>query len=223
MPPAQIQGLIFDFDGLILDSETPIFQAWKRLYREYDQHLGLEDWADIIGVSPDDHHPIQGLQALVGDQLDADAARKKVSLWEQERVQQQPVLPGVEDTLSAAEEAGLKLGVASSSSHSWVDGHLERLNLRDRFQAVCCSDDVRRSKPDPEVYHLVLQLLGLSSPQAVVLEDSPNGMLAAKRAGLFCVVVPNPMTEGLSFEKDGYQPDLMLESLEEFQLETFLA
>lgn len=223
MPPTQIRGLIFDFDGLILDSETPVFQAWKRLYREYDQHLALEDWADIIGVSPDDHHPIQDLQALVGDQLDREAARKKVSLWEQERVKQQPVLPGVKDTIQAAEDAGLKLGVASSSSHSWVDGHLERLNLLDRFQAVCCSDDVRRSKPDPEVYHLVLQRLGLSSPQAVVLEDSPNGMLAAKRAGLYCVAVPNPMTEDLSFEKEGYQPDLMLDSLEEFPLETFLA
>ncbi len=223
MTQAQIQGLIFDFDGLILDSETPIFQAWKRLYREYDQHLAMADWAEIIGVSPDDHHPIQDLHALVGDRLDTEAARKKVSQWEQELVQQQPVLPGVEDTIAAAEAAGLKRGVASSSSHSWVDGHLERLDLIDRFHAICCSDDVRRSKPDPEVYHLILQRLGLSPQQAVVLEDSPNGVLAAKRAGVYCVAVPNAMTKGLSFEKEGYQPDLIIESLEEFPLENLLS
>jgi len=223
MPQIKMKALIFDFDGLILDSETPIFQAWKRLYHEYDQHLALEDWVDIIGVSPDDHHPIQDLHAVVGDRLDREAARKKVSQWEQEGVQQQQVLPGVKDTIAAAEAAGLKLGVASSSSHSWVDGHLERLNLLEHFHAIACSDDVRRSKPDPEVYHLVLQRLGLSPQQAVVLEDSPNGVLAAKRAGLYCVAVPNTMTEHLSFNQDGYQPDLIIESLVDFPLENFLA
>lgn len=222
MPQTAIQGLIFDFDGLILDSETPIFQAWKRLYREYDQHLSIEDWSDIIGVSPDDHHPIQDLHAVVGGRLDEEAARRKVSQWEQELVQQQQVLPGVKDTIAAADAAGLKLGVASSSSHSWVDGHLERLNLFGRFHAICCSDDVRRSKPDPEVYRLILRRLGLTSQQAVVLEDSPNGVLAAKRAGLYCVAVPNAMTEGLSFNKDGYRPDMIIGSLAEFPLERFL-
>jgi len=218
-----IKGIIFDFDGLILDSETPIFQAWRRLYREYGQELHSADWADIIGRSPEDHDPLQGLSSRLEGNLDLQEAREKVTRWEEELVHGEGTLPGVKEVIAAAKLADLKLGIASASNHDWVEGHLARLELLEHFDFIGCSDDVSQSKPSPEVYKYVLDGLGLDASQAVVLEDSPHGVLAAKRAGLYCVAVPNPMTKDLSFTKDGHQPDMVLDSLTAFPLESFLA
>lgn len=218
-----IRGLIFDFDGLIIDSETPVFRAWKELYKRHGHTLHKEDWVDIIGVSPEDHDPIQDLGQIAGQDFNQAKAKKQVERWEMAFVNDQEALPGVEETIAAAKLADLKLGIASSSSHRWVEHHLRRLGLREFFQAIACSDDVEQSKPDPRVYELVLQKLGLEAQNAIVLEDSPNGMIAAKRAGLFCVVIPNGMTESLSFDKDGYQPDLVIDTLLDLPLEDFLS
>jgi HAD superfamily hydrolase (TIGR01509 family) len=131
----------------------------------------------------------------------------------------QPILPGVEATIHEARRRGLKLGVASSSSQSWVGGYLDRLALAPCFDTVQCSDDVGATKPDPASYLAALKALDLGPEQAIALEDSPNGVLAAKRAGLYCVAVPNSMTHGLDFG----QADLRLNSLAELSLEELLA
>jgi beta-phosphoglucomutase-like phosphatase (HAD superfamily) len=130
----------------------------------------------------------------------------------------EPILPGVKDYLDDAKQLGLKLGLASSSSHNWVDGHLSRLGLISYFDCIKCSDDVKDVKPDPELYQSVLDALDLRADEGIVLEDSANGILAAKQAGLFCIVVPNPMTNHLSLDL----ADLRLTSLTELPLEKLL-
>jgi beta-phosphoglucomutase-like phosphatase (HAD superfamily) len=109
--------------------------------------------------------------------------------------------------------------VASSSSVGWVDGHLRRLGLRDAFAVVRCAGDVPRVKPDPALYLSVLEATGIPAAEALALEDSPNGVLAAKRAGLACVAVPNPLTARL----DLGAADLRLGSLAELPLSELLA
>ena len=111
-------------------------------------------------------------------------------------VEAQPVLPGIEDRIADAQRLGLKLGVASSSPRAWVTGHLERLGLLRHFHAVCCRDDadVGALKPDPAVYVAALRALDVAPSEAIAFEDSPRGVEAATRAGVFTVAIPNDIT-----------------------------
>jgi beta-phosphoglucomutase-like phosphatase (HAD superfamily) len=124
----------------------------------------------------------------------------------------------VTDYLEDAKREGLLLGVASSSTCNWVTGHLSRLGLYDYFDYIRAKDDVRVTKPDPELYLAVLEAMNIQADQAVVFEDSPNGIRAAKQAGIFCVAVPNGLTRQLSLA----EADLCLPSLADLSLEELL-
>ena len=213
-PP--LQGILFDFDGLILDTETPIFQAWKMKFREYGQELLLEDWAEILGKSNDELGPLENFFNEFPDPEDQKRIQAEVSKEERTLVLQQQPLEGVEELIKKAKGKGLKLGIVSSSDQAWVHGHLERLGLLKYFDHTSCAEEVEIAKPDPALYLLGLHKMAVSPYKVVVLEDSPNGVLAAKRAGLFCIAVPNQLTRQLSFEHNGGVPDRVLRSLGDF-------
>lgn len=214
-----IRALIFDFDGLILDTEVPDLQSWQEIYLEYGCTLPLSVWAVCIGGSSDLFDPYEYLESQLGRAVDREAIRAKRRRREAELTEAQRVLPGVREYITDANRLGLKLGVASSSSRDWVVGHLSRLELLPHFHCIKCADDVKHTKPDPALYLSALDELGLQAHQAIAFEDSPNGILAAKRAGLFCVAVPNPVTRQLSLQ----QADLQLTSLAELPLEGLLS
>jgi len=217
-----LQGILLDFDGLILDTETAVFQAWQELYRSWGEQLEFGEWITLVGKSDQEIDPMDRLEAVVGPGFNRDQARRQVAAREMELIEGRDPLPGVLDLLDAARLRGLPLAVASSSTRDWVLTHLTRLGLLDRFAAVSCSDDVPRAKPDPALYRLSLEKLGLTPEKAVVFEDSPPGVLAAKRAGLYCVAVPNGITRRMEFHDNGGGPDWVLNSLEEFPLEYIL-
>ena len=127
----------------------------------------------------------------------------------------QPVLPGIAACVLSAQNRGWKLAIASSSTRKWVTRNLQKFGLFNAFDAICTSDDVTAVKPDPALYLLALERLGVRAEEAIAFEDSPNGILAAKRAGIFCVAVPNPLTKDLPLEL----ADRRLHSLEEFDLD----
>lgn len=215
----KIKGILLDFDGLILDTETAVYQAWQELYRSWGEQLKFEDWINLVGKSNLELNPMDFLEEAVGPEFDREHARAEVAAREMELIEGREPLPGVLALIEAARQSGLLLGVASSSTRGWVLTHLTRLGLLDHFAAVSCSDDVPRAKPDPALYRLSLKKLGLQAHEAVVFEDSPSGVLAAKRAGLYCVAVPNEITGRMTFHGNGGGPDLVLDSLEEFPLE----
>ncbi len=195
-----IDAAILDFDGLILDTESTLFAAWQWTYAEFGVELPLSLWtANIGGYSYEAFHPMDHLERLTGQTLDRDAINQRRREWYWSRVHHQDMLPGVREAIDAAKELGLKLGVASSSDRAWVTGHLERLGLLDRFNAVVCGDEVARVKPDPELYRMALDTLGVPAPRCFAVEDSPKGVAAAKGARLYCVAVPNPVTRTLDF------------------------
>ncbi len=210
-----IKGLIFDFDGLILDTETPSFQAWQEVFERRGCELTLETWADCIGRSQDAFDPCDYLEACLGHSIDRARVFAEEQKREAELIRKQPVLPGVLGTIAAAKQHGLKLGVASSSDREWVIGHLARVGLIEEFDAIRCADDVEHAKPAPDLYLAVLETLRLQPRQAIAFEDSPNGVLAAKRAGVFCVAVPNRLTQHLSFD---HEADLTVTSLQQIVL-----
>ncbi len=210
MSPKQVmmfQAIIFDFDGLILDTEMPDYLSWHETYRKLGCELPLELWQSSIGTA-DSFNPLDYLEQQLGRPIDRPAIQRQRRARDAELLAAQTILPGVEAYLDQANQLGLQIGVASSSSHSWVDRHLTRLGLFDRFDVICCRDDVNdQGKPDPAVYIAVLDKLAVGSRHALALEDSPNGVLAAKRAGLSCVAVPNQMTRDLSFDGADHRVD----------------
>ncbi len=213
-----IRAVIFDFDGLILDTEVPEFLAWQEVYEAYGCALPLATWATCIGTSSDAFDPYAYLEGQCGRPVDREAIRSRRQGRYDELLRAQLVLPGVQDYIADAKRLSLQLGVASSSSRAWVTGHLTRFGLSVHFDCIKCRDDVQRVKPDPALYQAVLDTLGLRADQAIALEDSPNGVAAAKGAGLFCVAVPNPLTRQLSLS----HADLQLASLADLPLERLL-
>jgi len=217
-----IKALIFDFDGLILDTETPEFRVWQAIYREHGQQLDPADWGRIVGgAGAGNFDAASHLAKLVGDGLDPAALRERNQTESDRLILSQPILPGVVEYLEEARRIGLGLAIASSSPHSWVDAHLRRLQLSEYFKPVVCADDVPvgRTKPHPDLFLKALNVLTIEPGEALAFEDSPNGARAAHAAGIFVVTVPNPITALLRFEGE----DLRLESLAGLPLESLLA
>ena len=213
-----IKALIFDFDGLIIDSESPEFEAWQELFAQYGRELGQELWADLVGRPPI-HFDLYGYFCKHVDPVaDVEKLREDRRARVIALTVKQPILPGVEEYLQAAVALGLKIGLASSSSRDHVHGHLHRLKLLHYFQSIRCFEDTEQHKPDPTPYLKVLEDLGVQAEEAIALEDSPNGVTAAKAAGIFCVAVPNPITCRLPLE----HADHRLISLAEEPLEKII-
>jgi HAD superfamily hydrolase (TIGR01509 family) len=208
-PAAPIRAIIFDFDGLMVDTETPVFQTWREICDEYGCELTLESWSAALGTY-NGFDVLAHLEARTATAIDRDAVTERKNRRERELAGAQPPMPGILAYIDEARRLGLKLAVASSSSRNWVSGHLTRLKLLDAFECLRCRDDVERVKPEPELYLAALAALGVRPAEAIALEDSPNGITAAQRAGIFCVAVPNALTAVLPIQ----HADLIVESLE---------
>jgi putative hydrolase of the HAD superfamily len=214
-----IRGLLFDFDGLLIDTETPSRLAYEELYREHGHELPLDKWATLVGTIGAPFDPDAHLEELVGRPLD----RKRMSMWlrarEHELCDLEDLRPGIEDYLVEAERRGLATGIVSSSTEEWITRHLERLDRLDGWDVIMTADgDTERAKPRPTLYLDALAALGLGPEEAIAFEDSLNGVRAAKAAGLFCVAVPNPITATFALD----EADLVLESFEDLPLPELL-
>jgi HAD superfamily hydrolase (TIGR01509 family) len=213
-----IKALIFDFDGLIIDSESPELQVWQEAFAEHGRELQAEFWSDLVG-RPHTHLDLYAyFQEHVNPSVDIEQFRQQRRARVIALTQQQPVLPGILDYLCDATRLGMKIGLASSSSGSHVRGHLSRLELLHYFHTTKCFEDTHAHKPYPTPYLAVLEELGIEPADAIAFEDSPNGVTSAKAAGIFCVAVPNPVTCQLPLEHADHRVD----SLSEEPLERLL-
>jgi HAD superfamily hydrolase (TIGR01509 family) len=213
-----LRAIIFDFDGTILETELPDYLSWQEAYQEHNCELPLALWLAAVGGSAVDFDPYAHLEQQLGRAVDRAQLRDRRRARLNALVAEQRLRPGVLETITTAQRLGLRLGVASSSGREWVEGHLNALGLRDVFEVVFTRDDVVRVKPDPALYHMAVSALDVSPVAAVAIEDSRNGMLAAKAAGLHCVVVPNAVTQQLRFP----EADLQMSSLDERPPEVWL-
>lgn len=191
-----LQALIFDFDGLILDTETPDFMVLSEQYRRFGVELRPERWVHGLGTIGG-YDPYTELEALTGATLDREALRYEhrerfIALCEQ-----QPLRPGVQEVIKAARARGIRLAVASSASREWVEGWLERHAIRAYFDCVRTRSDGLRVKPAPDLFLSAATCLGVAPESCVVLEDSPNGIRAAAAAGMRCVAVPVALLDTL--------------------------
>jgi HAD superfamily hydrolase (TIGR01509 family) len=214
-----IRGLLFDFDGLIVDTESASRAGWEWLYREHGHELPLDAWATVVGTIGAPFDPMAHLEELVGRPLERELLDKRRNAHEMTLVEAEELRPGIADYLAEAERLELRKAIVSSSSRRWVDMNLGRLERLVGWDAIVTADhDTERAKPRPTLYLEALELLGLDAREAVAFEDSPNGIRAAKAAGIFCVGVPNPITADLGLD----QADLVVGSLAELPLEELL-
>ncbi|WP_100488974.1 HAD family hydrolase [Sporolactobacillus pectinivorans] len=209
-----IKAIVFDFDGVILDSERIMYLVMQKMFHEYHVNLPLSLWSQAIGTQ----HGFDSIKYL--EERGHVKIDKASFLGERDHlfntlVDREEVLPGVKSVLSQANILGLKIGLATSSKGDWPRRHLKRLGLSDYFQSIKSMDDVQKVKPDPELYIQSLQSLQVQPKEAIAIEDSFNGSLAAKKAGMYCIVVPNAVTKQMPFgHVDGCFKSLQDVSLE---------
>lgn len=214
----RLEAVVFDFDGLIIDSEWLIFETAYAAFREHGHELTVEAWATIIGTN-DRTHPSwwPGLCAAAGvegfDQADFDAAYQAQDRSGRDDL---PALPGVVELVESLSDEGVPIGVASSSSRGWLDRHLTRLGLIDRFGALIGSDLVGGiGKPAPDVYLKACADLGVDPASSVAIEDSAHGVTAAKSAGMTAIAVPSQITRFNDFS----HADLVVGSVADLSVE----
>lgn len=213
-----IRALLFDFDGLIVDTETPSLASWQAVYREHGRELPLERWATIIGTTGPGFEPLDHLEELHGP-IDRDAVKTRRQEHELRLLEIEELRPGILEYLEEAERRGLKTAIVSSSTRKWVDRHLVRLERAEHFDEIVTADrDPERSKPRPTLYLEALERLGVAADEAIAFEDSPNGVKAAKAAGIFTVAVPNGVTAALGLD----EADLVADSLADLSLQDLL-
>ena len=215
----RFKAIVFDFDGLIVDTEVLVYRSWRDTFRSYGVDLPLPVWTPHIGRS----HDSFDIYAYLLEHADGERASGPINRDEVRResmatfdvlFEDAAPLPGVEDYINCARELELRIGIASSSTRSWVSPKLDSVGLGQAFDTVVCSDDVGKAKPDPASYLKAISDLGVTAEEAFALEDSPNGVQGAKNAGLLCVAVPGALTIDRSFD----HADMRIESLEELPL-----
>jgi HAD superfamily hydrolase (TIGR01509 family) len=215
----KIRGLLFDFDGLLVDTESPSRLVWEELYREHGFDLPHEQWAGNVGTLDEPFEPLSHLEELLGRDLDRSALTRRRRARELELIELEDLRPGVEEYLDEAERRELATGIVSSSSVEWIEPILRRLERSHEWDTIVAADgDVARAKPRPTLYLDALAALELGADEAIAFEDSPNGVTAAKAAGIYCIAVPNPITATLAFD----DADLILESFADLPLPELL-
>ncbi len=213
-----LRAVIFDFDGLLLDTESAEYEEWKRIFHSLGARLTLQDWIQYVGTWVD-ASLLDLLAARTAQMFDREELRQQHSRAVRANVAQKDFCEGVTSLVPALRAAGLKIAIASNSDLPWVEGHLNQRNYKDNFDVICTRENVTRLKPAPDLYLLVLKRLGLTAAETVVFEDSLPGTVAALRAGLQVYAVPNPITAQSVFPA----PAIRLRSLAEVSPTTLYA
>ena len=198
------KGIIFDFDGVLVDTEWAIYQSWVQLYAREGQEISIATYAPCLGAGYSHWDPAAHLEKLTGRKYDWDKetpARQAVLEADLER---SGLMDGAIELLDWCAEQGIGLTVASSSSRRWVQGWLERLGIYARFAGVFTRTDGYAVKPAPDLFLAAQQCLGLDKEECLIIEDSENGTISARNAGIPCVAIPNRMTEQSDFSRAAY-------------------
>lgn len=208
----KLLGAIFDCDGLLADTETPDYEAWRQIYEAQGLHFPIEIWAQGVGAAKghdlNDWHA--ALAEHIGRNYDRAAVHQQRFDFYHTAIGKLTPMPGVLALLDTLDAAGIPCAVASNSERPWVDRILNITGLTGRFQTIATSDEVAHPKPAPDVYLLAAQRLGIPPQHCAAFEDSPRGLAAAHAAGMYTVAVPTGLTKHFAFE----QAHRIVESLE---------
>ncbi|HYM68384.1 MAG TPA: HAD-IA family hydrolase [bacterium] len=215
MPP---RAVLFDFDGLIVDTEMPEYLAWQALYARRGLTFPIASWLKNVGRNDRPFDPFGPFRGEGPASVDAVQAEWR-ALYDSIEPSFMVPLPGVVPLLRRLRGHGWRVAIGSSSRRARVASMVERLGLAGQFGAIAGGDEVPLAKPAPDVYLLAARRLEVSPDVCTVLEDSENGVRAAKAAGMRCIAVPSVLTRSLDFSA----ADAVLDGLERVTLEVLVA
>jgi HAD superfamily hydrolase (TIGR01509 family) len=191
-----LAAVIFDFDGVVLDSETPEYESHRRIYERCGASLTVEEWCDCIGIYVEGHEERwftrlreRAAQAPTPEEYEAERRRNFIELVPGEPRR------GIRELLEALRVAGVPAAIASSAPARWVVPAAERLGMTPFFRTIVSGSDVVRGKPAPDVYLEATRRLGVDPSMSVAIEDSGPGLASARAAGLKTVAIPHWLTE----------------------------
>lgn len=216
---AELRALLLDFDGTMLETEGPSYESWRELLAEHGVPFALDAWASTVGTF-NRVDPVRVLEQSLGRSLDGDALRRRRIARKLELVAAEALRPGIEELVLDARGRGVRTAIVTSASRAWALEHLERFGLHRGWDCIVAADgDPARAKPAPTVYLEALDALAIGPREAIAVEDSPNGVSAAKAAGIDVVAFPNPITRQL----DLGAADAVVTSLDGMSLDDLLA
>jgi HAD superfamily hydrolase (TIGR01509 family) len=194
---SSLAAVVFDFDGVILDSESAEFESHRRIFERYGVPLTPEEWCDQIGIWVEEHERrwCTRLNERCGASMEYAAFKAEQHRIFHEILAREP-MRGIRGLLDALVDAGVPTAVASTSSSRWVVPAVERLGLTDRFRTIVTANDVEHRKPAPDVYLEATRRLGADPRRSVAIEDSGPGIASASAAGLKTIAIPHWLTEG---------------------------
>lgn len=198
-PGMPFDAVLFDFDGVLVDTEWAIYEAWHRTFHAHGQNLPLETYTQCIGSDFDTWSPKVHLEELTGRSFDWHQLDEDRQVEIRRDLEQAGPMPGVVSLLESLRRDGVPTAVVSSSNHAWVDGWLEKLRLMPYFRTVVCRGDAPRIKPAPDLWLEALRRLDLPAGNCLAIEDSLNGVKSSKEAGLQVWAIPNRTTACLDF------------------------
>ncbi len=196
-----IDALVFDFDGVIIDSEVTSFAAWTEIFRSYGAELATSEYIESMGGRHVNLYELLTRKTSVPIPAEESVRAAKRALHG-ELLEQTRVLPGVVTWIEEARARGLRVGIASSADDEWLDSHLARVGLSGAFDCLCCFDGEIAPKPAPDLYLRACGRLGVAPSRALAIEDAPNGLLAARIAGMHTLAVTHALTCGLDLRAD---------------------
>lgn len=199
------RGIIFDFDGVLVDTEWAIYQSWVQLYAREGQEISIATYSPCLGAGYSHWNPAEHLEKLTGKKYDWDVETPARQAVLEADLARSGLMDGAAELLDWCAGQGIGLTVASSSSRRWVQGWLERLGIYHRFAGVFTRTDGYPVKPNPALFEAAQQCLGLGKAECLIIEDSENGTIAAQNAGIPCVAIPNRMTENSDFSRAAYR------------------
>lgn len=187
-------AVVFDFDGLMMDTESSLLASWRYEWTQWGLTLDEATFFAEHGGDTSEEKYAQ-LAAAVGSTYDRALSHERRLAFRAELHATLDLSQGVRGWIAEAVSLGMTLGVASSSSRAWVEGHLRRVGVLQHFTVLACGDEVDAAKPAPDVYHLALDRMGIKGADAVAVEDTAHGVAAAQAAGLRAIAIPNPFVE----------------------------
>lgn len=207
------RGIIFDFDGVLVDTEVAIYNSWVELYAREGQEISIETYSPCLGAGYSHWDPAAHLEKLTGKTYDWDVETPARQARLEAELERNGLMPGAAELLDWCDAQGIGMTVASSSSRRWVEGWLRKLNIYDRFVGVFCRTDGYPVKPNPALFHAAQACLQLPAQDCLIIEDSENGTIAAQNSGIPCCAIPNRMTSSSNLSRAEYFANSLSELL----------
>jgi HAD superfamily hydrolase (TIGR01509 family) len=212
-----MKAIIFDMDGLMIDSERLYRQAQQDIARQFNKVMTEEIRKKMMG-----RKPIESLRLFVKEldiPMDPAILLEKRNNVMREKLEKDLVpMPGLAHIIDKF-HGKLKLAICTGAQQEFLDIVVDKLGIRDKFAVLQNSDDIENGKPHPEMYLKTCKRLGLPPGECIVLEDSLNGVLAGKRAGCYVIAVPSEYTKDENFEAADFIADSLFDAAKHIELE----